>query len=450
MKSIAIMHKLIALILLSCSFVFSSLGQSTNNSPYSYYGLGEIGGLDHASFGAMGNTYISSFDSTVLNFYNPSSYNTLAKGVPLLAFGVSSRLSNFSQGNVSEFSNVTALHHFALAFPVHKHLGLAFGIKPFTRKGYQFSTKEPLGTDSIEYVYRGKGGANEVFIGISADILHLNKFRWATGMNAGYVFGNSTNIRSASVVGESNGGYEERKIQVNSFHYTLGTYLDYDVSKTHHIRLAGTFEPVQYLKTDYDNTVFYAANVDGNPLNFDTLSTNLGSGNFVLAPKIGIGLNYTINFGAESTQNKRKSQLATHFNYSTSDWSKYKNPYYTNGSLLNTSSINFGIQYTPETDSKNAQNSKFFELLRYRAGIYNYTLPFEVQGEQLNDFGTTFGIGLPVTIGNAVSSIDMGLSYGSRGVQNETVIKESYYGINVGITISPDKADRWFRKRKLN
>lgn len=444
------MHKLLVLFLLSCSVGFNSIGQTTNNSPYSYYGLGEIRGLDHAALGAIGNAYLTAFDSTVVNFYNPSSYNTLAKGVPLLAFGVSSRLSTYSQGDVSEFSSVTALHHFALAFPVHKHVGLAVGIKPFSRKGYQFSYREPLDADSIEYTYEGRGGANEVFIGLSSNLLQLGKWRWAVGMNAGYVFGSTSNYRTASVVGEINGGYEERSIQVNSFHYAIGTNIDYAINNTHQLRLAGTFEPVQYLNTDYENIVFYANNVSGNPLNFDTLTSEFSSGRFTLAPKYGVGLGYVINFGAESTQNKRKSQLATHLNYSFSDWSQYNDPYTSSGNLMSTSSINFGIQYTPETDMKNAQNAKFFEMLRYRAGVYNYTLPFEVEGEQLSDFGTTFGIGLPVTIGNAVSSIDLGLSYGSRGVNDESVLKESYYGINVGITVSPDKADRWFRKRKLN
>lgn len=450
MRSIAIMHKLFVLLFASILLGFNSSGQTTNNSPYSYYGLGEIGGLDHASLGAIGNAYISAFDSTVLNFYNPSSYNTLAKGVPLLAFGVSSRLSNFSQGNTTEFSSVTALHHFALAFPVHKHVGLAFGMKPFSRKGYQFSTGEQLGADSIEYSYEGRGGANEAFIGLSTDLVNIKNIRWAVGINAGYIFGSTTNYRTASIVGEINGGYEERSIQVNSFHYTLGTYLDYSLNSIHNIKLGGTFEPAQYLNSDYEDIVFYANNISGNPYSFDTLTSSFSSGRFTLAPKIGVGIGYTVNFGANSTQRKRKSQLATHLNYSISDWSKYNDPYNASGTLLNTSSINFGIQYIPETDVKNAQNAKFYEMLRYRAGVYNYTLPFEISGEQLNDFGTTFGIGLPITIGNAISSVDLGLSYGSRGIQDETVLKESYYGINVGITISPDKADRWFRKRKLN
>ena len=444
------MPRLLVFSIFLVVFGYSSFAQTNNNSPYSYYGLGETGGLDHATLGAIGNNRLTAFDSTILNFYNPSSYNTLAKGVPLVSFGISSRLSNFTQEATKEFSSVTALHHFALAFPIHKHIGLAFGVKPYTRKGYRFSSKEPLQSDSIEYGYEGTGGANEVFVGLSADIISLRSIRWAIGVNTGYIFGATSNIRTASIVGESSGGYEKRSIQVNSFHYSLGTYINYNLNETHQLKFAGTFEPVQYLNTDYEETVFYANSITGNPNFFDTLTNLTSAGPFTLAPKYGIGLCYIVNFGAESTQNKRKSQLATHFNFSATDWTQYKDPYDGGNQLMSTSSINFGVQFIPETDVKNAQNAKFYDKLRYRAGVYNYTLPFEFGGEQLNDFGTTFGVGLPITIGNAVSSVDFGLSYGLRGVQDESVLKENYYGVNVGITISPDKADRWFRKRKLN
>ena len=91
------MPRLLVFSIFLVVFGYSSFAQTNNNSPYSYYGLGETGGLDHATLGAIGNNRLTAFDSTILNFYNPSSYNTLAKGVPLVSFGISSRHSNFTQ-----------------------------------------------------------------------------------------------------------------------------------------------------------------------------------------------------------------------------------------------------------------------------------------------------------------------------------------------------------------
>ena len=64
------MHKLI-LVVLAAFISILSFGQTGTNSPFSTYGLGEVGGLDHAAFIGIGNSTITMNDSTVLNYYNP-------------------------------------------------------------------------------------------------------------------------------------------------------------------------------------------------------------------------------------------------------------------------------------------------------------------------------------------------------------------------------------------
>ena len=87
--------------------------------------------------------------------------------------------------------------------------------------------------------------------------------------------------------------------------------------------------------------------------------------------------------------------------------------------------------------------------MRYRVGAYYNTLPYTAGGEQVTDFGTTFGLGLPIAVRSSVSSVNFGFSFGQRGVSDATQLKEQYYGINFGITISP-VGDRWFQKSKLD
>ena len=89
-----------------------SFAQITSTSPYSYYGLGEMDGQDHAIFSGLGNSTITYFDSTVLNYYNPASYNTLSKGQPIFSTGLSSRLSNYKQGDVTNFNKAIIVNHF--------------------------------------------------------------------------------------------------------------------------------------------------------------------------------------------------------------------------------------------------------------------------------------------------------------------------------------------------
>ena len=87
---------LLVFLLIIGNYAFS---QGTVNSIYSSSGLGEIGGGDHPVAIGIGNNTITMVDSTVLNFYNPASYNLLAKGQPLFSFATSTRLSTYKEGN---------------------------------------------------------------------------------------------------------------------------------------------------------------------------------------------------------------------------------------------------------------------------------------------------------------------------------------------------------------
>ena len=87
--------------------------------------------------------------------------------------------------------------------------------------------------------------------------------------------------------------------------------------------------------------------------------------------------------------------------------------------------------------------------MKYRVGVYQLTLPYQTNGQQAEDFGTTFGFGIPIVVQNSLSSINLGFTIGKRGVADSQAFKEQYYGINIGVSIAPG-ADRWFVKRKLN
>ena len=120
---------LVLSIILLGNIAFS---QTTVNSIYSSAGLGEEGGGDHVVGVGIGNNTITMADSTTLNFYNPATYNTLATGLPLFSLGLSTRLSNYSEGNNTSFGSSTSIQHFALGFKIKKRFGLAFGLKPYS------------------------------------------------------------------------------------------------------------------------------------------------------------------------------------------------------------------------------------------------------------------------------------------------------------------------------
>jgi hypothetical protein len=50
---------------------------------------------------------------------------------------------------------------------------------------------------------------------------------------------------------------------------------------------------------------------------------------------------------------------------------------------------------------------------------------------------------------NSLSSINLGVTIGKRGIADSQAFREQYYGINLGFSIAPG-TDKWFVKRKLN
>lgn len=466
---------------LALVFAFKTSGQTNTNSPYSSFGLGEMGMIDHPSYSAMGNTYLTHFDSTQLNFLNPASYNTLGTHLPLFSIGLSSRISQYSEEDRSYFNNSFYLSNLVLAFPVHKHFGFAFGLKPYSSKGYEFSTRSFVYNDSIEYTYKGKGNISKAFAGISTDLLKLNRnkvtykivspndsikiiktynTRFAVGSNFGYLFGGIENSRFSALKEDNydQGGAGTRNIYVQAFHYELGTYLTHSIKnsytrKSHTFTLAGKFDPAQNLNAEYNSGIFYVGQISLNdPDSYDTLNYVSSEGKIQMPSSYGVGLAYAYRFSSSDKVKEKTRELSFHFGYDATTWSGFSYDFNEmTDSFQNTNNLSFGFQFLPETDYlRKAFNTKFFEQIRYKAGVYQRTLPYLTNNTQVSEYGFTFGFGIPVIVGKwSASHINIGFTIGERGINDPQFLSEKFYGINFGMIIAPEE-DRWFRKVKFN
>ena len=433
------------------------LAQQTTNSPYSSYGLGERNfGTDPISSG-LGQARLSLMDSTILNTHNPASYNTLAQGQPLFSIALRGRVSQLSQNNQSNVVGLGTVDHFALAFTLKKHFGLAFGLKPYSRRGYDIAERTLVGNDSMLYQYIGTGGANQVFIGLSTTVVKYKGTHLSVGSNLGYLFGSVTNERRSNIVtsGLPYGGVEQRTLRLKSFHYELGAYLRQDIGEKQHILMSAWMEPGQSLKASRDEILFVATNVNL-PATYGKLyDTSNVEGTIALAPTLALGLNYGFRFNTMNAKGRqRASEIQFHGMWSTTDWSRFSSTFGTETeypSSVTATTLALGLQYTPETKFlENAVTTNFMERLKYRAGFYTTTLPYSENGSAVNEFGTTFGIGMPITAQQALSSLNLGITLGKRGNGEASGLNEQFIGINFGVIVAPSNYDRWFRKRKLD
>ncbi|SFT67681.1 hypothetical protein SAMN05216474_1727 [Lishizhenia tianjinensis] len=430
--------------------------QTNASSPYSSLGVGETSFFGGSYFQSLGGASVAIIDSSQTNFYNPSSYASIAKGLPLFSMGVDYRSTTLTdgvnEGNLS-YGNIT---HFSLVIPFADRFGLGFGIRPFSRVGYDVNDAEVVNGDSIFYEYKGSGGIQQVFGGLSANLIATKKHVLGVGVNGNFLFGYTQNYsRAYRVVSTSEiGSYIDDRLNYRGYTYDLGLNYSFKPNSKHKITIGATYTPSQQIsvaQNRYD--VFFTSY--NNTGTYDTLYGNPDvEGTTTLASSYKLGFTYSFTPELDSTKSRRlKPEFLLTAEYNADSWSEYSR---TLGgvadvnTLFDASSYRVGFQYRPHRIAAERKTvANYFERMSYRVGIYSSTLPMAVNGTQLSEFGTSFGLGLPVVLNRAVSSINLGVTYGQRGNGNINTIQENFWGINFGVNLSPGY-DRWFRKYKYD
>jgi hypothetical protein len=87
----------------------------------------------------------------------------------------------------------------------------------------------------------------------------------------------------------------------------------------------------------------------------------------------------------------------------------------------------------------------------YRGGIRYEELGLQVSGDginssDINEFGISFGLGLPIGRRSGFSNANLGFEYGQRGTQDAGLIRETFFNFSLGLSLN----DTWFIKRKYN
>jgi len=86
--------------------------------------------------------------------------------------------------------------------------------------------------------------------------------------------------------------------------------------------------------------------------------------------------------------------------------------------------------------------------ITYRAGLRIEDTGLRLNQTPIEMVVGSLGFSLPMgsTAADRFSSINVALEYGSRGTTDNALLKESFFGINIGLSLN----DRWFIKRRIN
>tara|TARA_B100000780_G_C21122607_1_gene454890 strand:+ start:2366 stop:3709 length:1344 start_codon:yes stop_codon:yes gene_type:complete len=431
--------------LLGC-FTVQVKGQSTINSPYSFFGIGDLYSDGLVKNLSMGDTKYAIFDAFHANPANPASYSSLETTTFNVAFNVQS--NRLSSDNVDQRYDEFGLRYFSLGLPVAKRFGLALGLTPVSRIGYNISNVSVVENEVIESSYTGSGGVSKVYIGGSYSIVKDSLQTLSLGGNLGYYFGPIQNTRYVEFPNNTSAytSYVNSRENVSDLRYTLGLQYRRNISrlltsKQHlerYISVGGSYNFAGDMNTRRE---YFATSLSGSAIR-DSVSFIRDTGAIYIPEKWGAG----ITFELHNSETNRRLLLAA--DYEFSPWSQMEK-FDENQNLNDAWQSSFGIEFFPDDEATRG----FLKMMRYRAGFRYGQSYYKVQEQDINYYGISFGLGLPLVKSRSAqrfsSSINLGVEYGQRAFDNTGLIDEQFTTFTVGITLSPGFWDKWFVTKKI-
>ncbi len=476
MRKIKLTFTLFLLAIASVSF-----SQTSTISPYSKYGIGNLHPQSFLQNFALGGVGIALNSDRNINLLNPASYSDIV--VTTFETALTNNALWLEDGNQKQFQNNPYIDHIAFAFPIiKKKWGMSFGMLPYSNVGYNLSgTQNDSIAGDITLLSKANGGLNRAFFGNGFNVKLKSKFdpfalllkpfeapkhekidslttnkktkhylkadsfaSLSFGVNGNYTFG-STETDEKVVYGQLTNAYNLWTIKnkfVSDVNADFGMQYKKKFTKyntksndddVYQLTLGGTVALASNLSTKLtENIRTFSGSVNFGTVKDTILYVKDAQSITQLPVEYGIGFSI-----------KKENKWLFAIDYKTANWSAIKsdNPMI----IFNSNySIATGFEFIPKYN--NYQGS-YFSRVTYRFGMRYSTSYFLLNNESIDEYGITFGTKLPLRrTGTSFPEISLGLEYGNRGKIENGLIKETFFNVNVGVTIN----DRWFQKRKYD
>jgi len=397
-----------------------TLAQEGTSSPYSFYGIGLQkfkGTVENRSMGGI--SMLS--DSIHLNIQNPAGVADLK----LINFtiGGSHKSTNQKTSNESQKSTSTSLDYIAVGIPMGK-FGASFGLIPFSSVGYKINALE----DGSSSTFEGSGGLNKAFLTLAYKI--TPKFN--IGVDANYNFGEIDNTSFSVSQNTELGVVSSNSSALSGFSFNLGAMYKTMITENLELSSALSYSPGTNFKSTNNRNISTVRVLPGGGItSLDSRDIDVDNTEFTFPSQytIGTGIGQPKNWfvGVEYTDQKTSNFTNRNFqadNIKYSDASKFK----------------LGGFYIPNYNSF----GNFAKRIVYRAGIRFEETGLNIDGEDINEFGISFGVGLPVT--RLFSNINLGIELGQRGTKNAGLVQENFFNTFLSLSLN----DKWFEKRYIN
>jgi hypothetical protein len=441
-------NRVIGSFFLSILFSINALAQ--DNSPWSRYGLGDPIPGSNIVNRAMGGASAAYGDLQTINFINPASYTSFGPQRAIFDVGIdinNRRLRNST--GASYASSNAIIPYLAAGFQIRPqkskiNWGLALGLRPLTKVSYKIVTGSRLATgDSVGTQFEGNGGVYQAFAGTAIGIKNFN-----IGINGGYRFGSKDyttrlTIFNDTVPNRYTPGQKEVRNNFGSAFLELGIQQHFKINKKSTLTVGAYGSLQSSMRVTKDETYeSFAVTGDGGTVSrVDSVSQQKGVRGAIQYPSYyGIGLLYDVQ------ENSKLMIMADYVRY---NWGNYR--YFgTADALQNSWQVKAGVQFIPLIVA-DKQRTSYWSRAIYRGG-FNFTRePYLINNTNLNSYGITLGMGLPIgkygltEILYRNHIVNFALEVGQRG-NKQALLRENYFRLSVGFSLS----DIWFIKRKYD
>ena len=428
-------------VLVSLSYVTSSVAQSGTNSPYSQYGLGKLSEQSTGLSRGMNGVGIAFREHNHVNYLNPASYSCVDSLTFIFDIAMSLQKTNFKENGKSKNANNGDFEYAVATFRAKKNLGISFGLMPYTNVGYNYSSSSsitvPMGLDN-DYLkeitstntFSGSGGLPQIYIG--AGWSPVKSF--SIGVNVNYLFGNATN--------EVDNTFSDANVKpltylyytrVNSLKLDFGVSYTHVIDKKRQVTVGLTYTPGHKLGTDSECSI-----ISGSSTSVRDTTVYVANNAFAIPTQLGIGFSY-----------KYENKWLLGFDYTLQKWASIESVAYVKDGVTfamsdafsNRYKVNFGGQYC-----QNEYGRSFTDRLRYRFGIGYSSSYLKINGKDgPSEFSLSAGVGIPIMNNwNNRSILNVGVQW--QHANAKQLVRENTFLINVGITFN----EGWFKKWKFD
>jgi hypothetical protein len=433
--------------LLLIAFLSLSLqAQKNTDSPYSRYGVGLLSApRSNGNFGqggvayawrpfqykpliydslARSNAQLNDRGTNYINLGNPASFSNIS--LTTFEAALISRNVQYTSGGQDRTGSNTQFSHMAVAFPVAEKWGVAFGIRPFSSVGYDYINSGSINGNDVSYHYEGSGGINEVFIGTAYQLGQ----NMSLGLSGKYLFGSILDDRRVVYTSGTNffNTLDERDQRVSDVSFTAGIQYFRDWKKDYRVIAGAVVSPINELSARSSQLIRnYVGNIDLETFKDTSFYTNEKSTTIAIQPEYGVGFAF---------EKKMHWMISLDYTFQSA-----LSTVYTDGVRVEDNHrLNLGFEKFNNLTSFGS----YWKQMGYRAGLaYNSSL-VNIDGEDISEFGISFGISMPLR--KSFSTLNLGLELGRRGKDEKGLTQENFFNLQFGVTIN----DKWFIQRKYD